>query len=439
MYQVSKFFVSYQLNENEVLVYSTLTTSIIVLEYKIYVDIFENGNIKKYPEYISELLEMGMIYKIEEDENKKLQDIRQKLVDEERGMKSITIAPTMSCNARCYYCFENGSTKGNMSYEVAKQLVKFIDKNCIERKLAISWFGGEPLLAVNTIDYITKELKKRGIEISSTITSNGSLINNEIIKKLKKWKVRRIQITVDSLGEEYNKIKNYQGILSNKAFDIVERNIDLLLKNEIRVHIRVNYNPNNTEVAEKTLEYFYKKHKDNELFYMYASPLDLQNTGEKQIDNKFLMFMKKLLNYGYEYNSHTNDKNENFEKILNSFMIAPSPVSCYMSYKYRFAVDNKGDLYKCHRFLGRKEYSCGNIFTGVEENEIYKSFCTSDLVDDKCNSCRLLPICQGGCNANRILYSNENACTPIKDFIEQLIYMYYKELSRKEEIDNEKN
>ena len=72
MYQVSKFFVSYQLNENEVLVYSTLTTSIIVLEYKIYVDIFENGNIKKYPEYISELLEMGMIYKIEEDENTKV-------------------------------------------------------------------------------------------------------------------------------------------------------------------------------------------------------------------------------------------------------------------------------------------------------------------------------------------------------------------------------
>ena len=132
MYQVSKFFVSYQLNENEVLIYSTLTTSIIVLEYKIYVDIFENGNIKKYPEYISELLEMGMIYKTEEDENKKLQDIRQKLIDEERGMKSITIAPTMSCNARCYYCFENGSTKGNMSYEVAKQLVKFIDKKWFE-------------------------------------------------------------------------------------------------------------------------------------------------------------------------------------------------------------------------------------------------------------------------------------------------------------------
>ena len=256
---------------------------------------------------------MGMIYKIEEDENKKLQDIRQKLVDEERGMKSITIAPTMSCNARCYYCFENGSTKGNMSYEVAKQLVKFIDKNCIERKLAISWFGGEPLLAVNTIDYITKELTKRGIEISSTITSNGSLANNEIIKKFKKWKVRRIQITVDSLGEEYNRIKNYKGILNKDAFDLVEKNIDLLLKNEIRVHIRVNYNPNNTDVAEKTLEYFYKKYKDNELFYMYASPLDLQNTEEKQIDNKFLMFMKKLLNYGYEYNSHTNDENENFE------------------------------------------------------------------------------------------------------------------------------
>lgn len=439
MYQVTKFFVSYPLNENEVLVYSTLTTSIFVLEYKIYVDIFEKQNIEKYPEYIPELLEMGILYEVGEDENQKLQDIRQKLVEEERGMKSITIAPTMSCNARCYYCFENGSTKGNMSYEVAKQLVKFIDENCIERKLAISWFGGEPLLAVNIIDYITKKLTKRGIEISSTITSNGSLVNNEIIKKFKKWKVRRIQITVDCIGEEYNKIKNYQGELNKKAFDLVESNIDLLLKNKIRVHIRVNYNPKQTEIAERTLEYFYKKHHKNPLFYMYAAPLDLKEIEEELVDNKFLGFMKKLLDYGYEYNSYLNENDDNTDKLLNSFMIAPSPVSCYMSYKYRFAVDNNGDLYKCHRFLGRKQYSCGNIFKGVEENEIYKSFCTSNLVDKDCNNCRLLPICQGGCNANRILYNKKEACTPIKDFIEQLIYMYYKELSRKEEIDNEKD
>lgn len=439
MYQVTKFFVSHQLNKNEVLVYSTLTTSIFILECNIYKDIFEKENIEKYSEYIPELLEMGILYTTEEDENQKLQDIRQKLVDEERGMRSITIAPTMSCNARCYYCFENGSTKGSMSYEVAKQLVEFIDKNCKERKLAISWFGGEPLLAVNTIDYISKELIKRGIEISSTITSNGSLVNDEMIKKFKKWKVRRIQITVDSIGEEYNRIKNYQGDIKKVAFELVENNIKLLLKNKIRIHIRVNYNPQQTELAEKTLEYFYKKYKDNELFYMYAAPLDLKNMGEQLVDNKFLGFMKKLLDYGYEYNSYINKNEDNSEKILNSFMIAPSSVSCYMSYKYRFAVDNNGDLYKCHRFLGRKQYSCGDIFKGVEENEIYKSFCTSNLVDKDCNNCRLLPICQGGCNANRILYNKEDACTPIKGFIEQLIYMYYKELCGKEGIEDEKN
>ena len=81
MYQVTKFFVSYQLNENEVLVYSTLTTSIFVLEYKIYVDIFEKQNIEKYPEYIPELLEMGILYEVGEDENQKLKDIRQKVLE----------------------------------------------------------------------------------------------------------------------------------------------------------------------------------------------------------------------------------------------------------------------------------------------------------------------------------------------------------------------
>ena len=429
MYKVSDFFVSHKLNDKEILIYSTLTTSLIVLEYNMYEDIFVNGYIDKYEDNISELLEMGLIYNNKENQHQMLEDVRQSLINNECGMRSITIAPTMECNARCYYCFENGSQKNKMNFKTAKQLVNFINENCSDKRLGISWFGGEPLLATDIIDYITDELTIKKIDFDSTVTSNGSLITAELLKKFKKWKVHKIQITVDAIGNEYNKIKNYCGELKNVAFETVIKNIHFLLENNFRTHIRVNYNPNKIATAEQTLEYLYKKFCRYDSFYMYAAPLDLKND-ENVNNNHLLEFMQKQIKYGYEYNKNFIQGNvTDDERILNSFMMLPNPLPCNMNYKYKFAVDSNGDLYKCHRFLGRKEYSSGNVFSGIKENEIYNDFYTSKLADKDCNKCKLLPICQGGCHANRKLYTKDNACSPIKGFIEQLIYMYYKEVS----------
>lgn len=105
----------------------------------------------------------------------------------------------------------------------------------------------------------------------------------------------------------------------------------------------------------------------------------------------------------------------------------PSPTNCYASCPSVFAIDSKGDLYKCHRVLGKgQKYSSGNVKTGIEKNEIYKFFCNTDLVYEECKDCKLLPVCQGGCKINAYIYKDEHACSPIKAIFPELIEEYLK-------------
>jgi len=47
------------------------------------------------------------------------------------------------------------------------------------------------------------------------------------------------------------------------------------------------------------------------------------------------------------------------------------------------------------------------------------------LHDERCKECRMLPICPGECNANRLLYGHKFAYPPSKSIIEKLVLEYY--------------
>ena len=138
--------------------------------------------------------------------------------------------------------------------------------------------------------------------------------------------------------------------------------------------------------------------------------------------------------YGY-YKGNVHGENGNLlydEKgLLTTLKLYPSPTNCYASCPSVFAIDSKGDLYKCHRVLGKgAEFSSGNVRTGIEKNTIFKFFCNTALVYDECKTCKLLPICQGGCKINAYIYGDEHACTPIKSILPELVEEYIHQLSK---------
>ena len=151
-----------------------------------------------------------------------------------------TIFPTTDCNARCFYCFEHGIKKINMSRETAIKVVQYIKKHSCGKDVYLHWFGGEPLLNHELIDLICTELSKEGIKYKSQMTSNGYLLDDEVVQKaVALWNLKKIQITLDGTEKVYNRIKAYVYQEGN-PYQTVLKNIERLLDASVKVTIRLN-------------------------------------------------------------------------------------------------------------------------------------------------------------------------------------------------------
>ncbi|WP_418976332.1 radical SAM protein [Alistipes putredinis] len=102
----------------------------------------------------------------------------------------VTIMPTLNCNFRCWYCYEE-HFHSQMSPEIRNASIKFCKKLIDKynpKLFSLDWFGGEPLLYFDEIMYpIAKEIMnycdEKRIPFSHGITTNGYLIDEDKIEK----------------------------------------------------------------------------------------------------------------------------------------------------------------------------------------------------------------------------------------------------------------
>lgn len=438
----SIFNISQQIDER-ILLYNTFTTSLVELPKDLYETIFIQNNLSA-PE-TTELFNMGFLVEDSYNEIQAMENIRTEVIkNSSEKIANIIIAPTLECNAHCFYCFENGYRKGKMSIETADALIAFLENNWNREKLGITWFGGEPLLASDIIDYISKKLEERRIIYGCKITTNGSLFDKKMAEKaIDLWHIEKVQITLDAVGNEYNNIKKYDKEYKN-PFALVIHNIEEALSLGINVKIRINFDPDDQEKALNTMQYLLRKFENSEKLKIYFAPIDADDKIVKNISSEFNEYdehpyislikfgRKNHLYRGFPDMEDDNSRENEFDEhgLLKKLKIYPSPINCYATCPNVFSIAPNGDIYKCHRALGRREYASGNIKTGIEKNEAYKFFCNTNLTYDECNTCAILPICQGGCKINAKLYSGKEACAPSKAIIKDLILLYREDLSK---------
>lgn len=438
----SIFNISQQI-EKGILLYNTFTTSLIELSDELYKAIFVEDDFS-LPE-VSALYSMGFLVDDKHDEIRAMENIRRDVMkNSSEKIANIIIAPTLECNAHCFYCFENGYRKGKMTQETADALIEFLTKHWNGEKLGITWFGGEPLLASDIIDYISEKLAERNIIYGCKVTTNGSLFGRSIAKKAKNlWHVEKVQITIDAVGEEYNRIKNYDKQYQD-AFSLVMRNIQDALSLGINLKIRINFDPNKQDEALKIMNYLLKRFNNSTHLKIYFAPIDADDEIVKNISNDFNEYEEhpyiSLIKFGRKHHLYRGfpdmeddtsaDHEYDTHGLLKKLKIYPSPINCYATCPNVFSIAPNGDIYKCHRALGRKEYASGNIKTGIEENNAYNFFCNTNLTYDECSTCPILPICQGGCKINAQFYSGKEACAPSKAIIKDLILLYREDISK---------
>jgi uncharacterized protein len=122
----------------------------------------------------------------------------------------------------------------------AEKIIAFLKKMDLRNGIYLTWFGGEPLLNQQWMDYFADCLKKEKISFTSFMITNGSKINEEVICKMRDcWNIKSIQITLDGTFEEYIKRKNYI-VQDEFVYDRILQNIKSLSRADIFVQIRLN-------------------------------------------------------------------------------------------------------------------------------------------------------------------------------------------------------
>ena len=103
-------------------------------------------------------------------------------------IKALCLHVSHDCNLRCKYCFAEtgdfGTGRKIMPVETGKKAIDFlIEKSTGRENLELDFFGGEPLMAwetvVETVKYARSIEKQHGKNFRFTMTTNGVLLDDE--------------------------------------------------------------------------------------------------------------------------------------------------------------------------------------------------------------------------------------------------------------------
>lgn len=410
-------------DENKILLFNSLTNSLVALD-EAYKDIFEQKTSFGL-EYINglpifeTLVEGGYVL---DDEVNELSIIEYLYNSTKFGSenKDITIAPTLNCDFDCVYCYEQGVIQkdSDMSQAVQEELVSYFEEAANKfRSLSVTWFGGEPSLAIDVILSLSKRFVKIAIEknirYDASMTSNGySLVPvDATIDILKECKINNIQITIDGIPTIHNKRRRLKNSKEG-TFQRILENVKFLHTNGVQVLIRVNVDKTNLESSEGLLDIL----KDNGL---QDIPISL---GEVQTDTIACKFYTENCLSRKQFGLGNSDFHQALKtRGFYSGSTIPYPslsFPCVANRMNSIIFDADGDMYKCRADIGDKSQVIGNVAkiskrTQDKRMKEINWINWSPFKNKRCLECKLLPICLGGC-AHRVIFDGKLDCTEWK-------------------------
>lgn len=110
-----------------------------------------------------------------------------------KTLSQLIFEVTQNCNLRCKYCVYNGHysqqrrlSPRNMDIETARRGMDYVFslvKDRKKREFSLSFYGGEPLINIETISWIVEYAQRRfkGWRLHLNLTSNLTLLDDEIL------------------------------------------------------------------------------------------------------------------------------------------------------------------------------------------------------------------------------------------------------------------
>ncbi len=351
-----------------------------------------------------------------------------------------TIVPTTACNFRCPYCFEQGIKFISMNTNIVKKSMEFIEERIKTFKpedVSISFYGGEPLLALDKIVEFGMFFKRLGhiynFKMNADVVTNGYLLSKEVALELyNKARVRSAQITLDGPEEVHDARRFLSG--GKPTFQRIYNNVKEVLMTGIEFVIRVRVNVDKTNIGhlEDLLAILSElPERDNKL-EVYFSPVTGESDKLQRHPDSTLfseeefgkVYVDKILPLLYKYDF-------DYERYPDL-----SYVFCGGITPYHYIIDSDGSIKKCYDLVGRKEESIGDVYNYRDDDKRVLKWELFEPLGDECFNCKFLPICGGGCPYKK-MKSGKNVCEPWRYVLKDLLIKIY-ELKTSEEKRDEK-
>lgn len=388
---------------------------------------------------VVELKKKGIIFNNKKIPVVRCADIQEEEWDKGNVLENLILNISHECNMECKYCFaDHGHFKGKaaiMSKRVAKDSIDYwfnhLDKS--RKKTNITFFGGEPLLNsevfIYSLEYISELLKDTGIIPTYAITTNGTLVNDDLIRTFLKFKMQP-DISID--GGKFIQDKNRPLKMGFGSYDKVSENAKKLRCYYDRLVAKITLIHEDTDKLKESVcdlwdagftdvVYIFALTNDKKLAITHQDidilRKQLYDLAELMYENLICGRPGRLINFvDIGYRLHNNFvKNEC--SFLNPFTIHVTP---------------DGEIYKCSKMVGMKDFCMGDIYSGVQ----WKKFISKPkkyLMDNvACSSCWAKRICGGGCAYANQIYNNDIdvanplTCEEKKVQIEAAMYLYTK-------------
>lgn len=386
-------------------------------------------------DFLSLLYDLGFFVDADLDEVFRINLLRKKhayAYPEDKHI-DVEILPTQTCNARCFYCFEQKYNSLTMNTETIEAVISYLCSRVTqESNVCFIWFGGEPLFGEEIIDQILAGVNKYfhgQLPYYSSITTNNSLLTSEMFCKFKgTWNVRDVLTTIDGFREEHNRRKAYVS-QSFDAYTTTIKNLRNLVRAEIRTTCRINLDKDNAGQLDRIL--------DDLMEFSQHSNFNVQIT---TLRNKTKQENSRNKYYAAEeYSAFYHEMIPKlFERgfVQNPLSQLPSRDSsnCIACALNKIVINANGKLFRCVQDSLSDKNSVGDCVNGIRGNWNYsKWYYEIDNLGESCEKCVFLPCCQGGCKYYRLSPSFDTTpCFRKKFYIDyiadQIIRKYSKEI-----------
>lgn len=326
-------------------------------------------------------------------------------------IRNIYLVLSQKCNLSCSYCYAKGGDFGQESrlmdsgtmQRALERLVPFGDDTVV-----VSFFGGEPLLNFGlmeeTVAYGKKLAQERGVQLRYAITTNGTVMTDEIVRFLKD-NVAYVAVSLDgdaNINDRERKFRNGQRCVHDAVVDTIGK----LREAGIAFGLRGTVTETSAPELGRTARYLADLGPESVRMAPAFHAGGWQRDALEQLrESSCALELEALAQIANGDDPKTGE--HVFKVLLNAVGGERRTYPCAAGMGV-LAVAANGDVYPCDHFIGIEAFRMGNVHDAqwpAERFHAVRERLTNNSVEhrSKCGQCDVRHICGGECHVHSLL------------------------------------